>query len=281
MAKRRLTTAALILIFLLGLALLLYPSLSNWYNTRYASRVISTYQDNVSELDEQSYAQILLSAKEYNDANQSFGEFTLSPEQEADYLAQLDISGTGIMGYLEIPKLNVSLPIYHGSSEGVLQVAIGHLEWSDLPVGGSDTHCVLTGHRGLPNARLFTDLPDMELGDVFYIQVLDEVLTYEVDQILTVLPNEVEEIMPEEGQDYCTLLTCTPYGINTHRLLVRGHRVANEEAARTITVTADAVRVESLVIAPFIALPILLVLLLIVLFDGRRRKKNNSMRESQ
>ncbi len=273
MAKRRLTTAALILIFLLGLALLLYPSLSNWYNTRYASRVISTYQDNVSALDEQSYAQILRSAKEYNDAYQSFGDFTLSPEQEADYLAQLDISGTGIMGYLEIPKLNVSLPIYHGSSEGVLQVAIGHLEWSDLPVGGSGTHCVLTGHRGLPNARLFTDLPDLDLGDVFYIQVLDEVLTYEVDQILTVLPNEVEEIMPEEGQDYCTLLTCTPYGINTHRLLVRGHRVANEEEARTITVTADAVRVESLVIAPFIALPILLVLLLIVLFDGRRRKK--------
>lgn len=273
MAKRRLTTAALILIFLLGLALLLYPSLSNWYNTRYASRVISTYQDNVSALDEQSYAQILRSAKEYNDAYQSFGDFTLSPEQEVDYLAQLDISGTGIMGYLEIPKLNVSLPIYHGSSEGVLQVAIGHLEWSDLPVGGSGTHCVLTGHRGLPNARLFTDLPDLDLGDVFYIQVLDEVLTYEVDQILTVLPNEVEEIMPEEGQDYCTLLTCTPYGINTHRLLVRGHRVANEEAARTITVTADAVRVESLVIAPFIALPILLVLLLIVLFDGRRRKK--------
>ncbi len=281
MAKRRLTTAALLLIFLLGLALLLYPSLSNWYNTRYASRVIGAYQDNVSALDEGRYAQLLLSARAYNDAHMEVREFTLSPERQADYNAQLDVSGTGIMGYLEIPKLNVSLPIFHGSSEGVLQVAIGHLEWSDLPVGGSGTHCVLTGHRGLPNARLFTDLPDMEMGDVFYIQVLDEVLTYEVDQILTVLPNEVDEIMPQEGQDYCTLLTCTPYGINTHRLLVRGHRVANAADARTITVTADAVRVESLVIAPFIALPILLFLLMLVLLDGRRRKKNNSMRESQ
>ncbi len=279
MAKRKLTTVSLILIFILGLALLLYPSVSNWYNIRHASHVIGSYQDDVAQLDDERYAQIMLSARQYNEKKEGFGLFTLSPKEKEEYEAQLDISGTGIMGYLEIPKINVSLPIYHGSSEGVLQVAIGHLEWSHLPVGGLGTHCVLTGHRGLPNAKLLSDLPKIDKGDVFYLRVLNEIMTYEVDQIVTVLPNEVDELRPVEGQDYCTLLTCTPYGINTHRLLVRGHRIANANDARALTVAADAVRVESLVIAPFIALPILLFLLMHLLFGGRRRKKNDNMRQ--
>jgi sortase A len=177
------------------------------------------------------------------------------------------------MGYIEIPSLRVSLPVYHGVEDSVLQIAVGHIEGSSLPVGGPSTHCVVSGHRGLPSARLFTDLDKMMVGDVFMIHVLDETLTYEVDQIRIVEPHELDELLIQEGKDLCTLVTCTPYGINSHRLLVRGHRVENLKEAVTVRVTADAVVVERLIVAPFVLAPILLVMLVGLFVGGGKKKR--------
>ena len=204
------------------------------------------------------------------------GFIVLDKEKRADYISQLDPGGTGIMGYIEIPKIKCSLPIYHSTDASVLQIAIGHIEGSSLPVGGTSSHCVLSRHRGLPSAKLFTNLDQMETGDIFMLEVLDEVLTYEVDQILIVLPNELDALQIEEGQDYCTLVTCTPYGVNSHRLLVRGHRVENQEAAKTIRVTADAIQIEPLVVAPLVAVPMLLLLLVWLLISSGRKKRRKT-----
>lgn len=176
------------------------------------------------------------------------------------------------MSYIEIPKIKCSLPIYHGTDEGVLQIAIGHIEGSSLPVGGVNTHCVLSGHRGLPSAKLFSNLDKLEEGDIFMIRTLDQTLTYEVDQIRIVLPDEVDDLKIEEGKDLCTLVTCTPYGINTHRLLVRGHRVANREEAEAVRVTADAMQVDNRIVATCIAVPVLLILLAGIFVSGRRKR---------
>ena len=203
--------------------------------------------------------------------------FGYPPLQES-YESLLDVSGNGIIGYIEIPTIKCSLPIYHGTDEAILQIAVGHIEGTSLPVGGSGTHCVLSGHRGLPSARLFTDLDKMVVGDTFMMRVLDETLTYEVDQIRIVLPNEMDDLEIEEGKDYCTLVTCTPYGINSHRLLVRGHRIENQVEAQDIRVTSDAIQIEPLIVAPIVALPMLLALLIILLVSGTKKpvggKKN-------
>ena len=195
----------------------------------------------------------------------------LTNEQVAEYNELLNVGGNGIMGYIEIPSLKVVLPIYHGTDEGVLQVAIGHLQWSSLPIGGKSTHCVISGHRGLPSARLFTDLDQMAEGDIFLLRVLDEVLTYEVDQIRIVEPYQIQELLISEGEDLCTLVTCTPYGINSHRLLVRGHRIENLEAERTVRITADAIQIEPMLVAPAIAAPMLLILFILLLIPKKRR----------
>jgi sortase A len=191
--------------------------------------------------------------------------YTLNDEQKAEYDQILDIGGLGIMGYIEVPAIGVTLPIYHGTDEAVLQIAVGHLEWTSLPVGGESSHCVVSGHRGLPSAKLFTDLDKLVVGDIFVFRVLDEILTYEVDQILIVKPNETEALLIQEGQDLCTLITCTPYGVNSHRLLVRGHRVENQEEVKAIRVTADAMQIEPVIVAPIVAIPMLLVLLIFLL----------------
>ena len=198
--------------------------------------------------------------------------FALSEEDKGAYDTLLDISGTGVMGYIEIPTINISLPVYHGTEDAVLQIAVGHLEWSSLPVGGEDTHCVLSGHRGLPSAKLFTNLDKLVVGDKFVMRVLDEVLTYEVDQILIVEPTDVSTLIIEAGKDLCTLVTCTPYGFNSQRLLVRGHRIENQEEAQAIRVTSDAIQIEPLIVAPAVALPMLLVLLMILLVSGGKKK---------
>ena len=176
------------------------------------------------------------------------------------------------MSYIEIPNIKCSLPIYHGTDEAVLQIAVGHIEGSSLPVGGVNTHCVLSGHRGLPSAKLFSDLDKLEEGDLFMIRTLDQTLTYEVDQIRIVLPEEIDDLKIVEGEDLCTLVTCTPYGINTHRLLVRGHRVANQEDAENIRVTAEAMQVDTRIVAAFVAVPILLVLLIWLLVSTRKKR---------
>ena len=200
----------------------------------------------------------------------------MSEENHKDYESQLNIDGNGIMGYIEIDKIGVSLPIYHGTSDAVLQVAIGHLDWTSLPIGGEGSHCVLSGHRGLPSAKLFTNLDKLEVGDTFVMRVLDEMYTYEVDRILIVLPQDTDALRIVKGMDYCTLVTCTPYGINTHRLLVRGHRTENAATVRDIKVTSDATRIDPLIIAPMIAVPILILLFIFVVGTDRRRSKRRA-----
>lgn len=262
----------LYLILIIGLSLLLYPTFADWWNSFHSSRAIANYSEQVANLDEDKYDELWNAAREYNQSLlDRTNSFVLTNEQETEYNQLLNVSGNGIMGYIEIPSLKVVLPIYHGTDEGVLQVAIGHLQWSSLPIGGKSSHCVISGHRGLPSARLFTDLDQMVEGDLFLLRVLDEVLTYEVDQIRIVEPYQIQELLISEGEDLCTLVTCTPYGINSHRLLVRGHRIENLEAERTVRITADAIQIEPMLVAPVIAAPMLLVLLIMLIIPKKRR----------
>ena len=268
-----LITVFLVLILLAGLSLLLYPTFSDWWNSYHQTKAIASYAADVANLSNEDYEKIWKAATEYNASlSERNSDYTLTEEQKSQYEQLLNVSGDGIMGYIEIPSINCSLPIYHGTQESVLQIAVGHIEWSSLPVGGASSHCVVSGHRGLPSAKLFTNLDELSKGDTFMLRVLDEVLTYEVDQILIVEPQETGALQIEEGKDYCTLVTCTPYGINTHRLLVRGHRIDNMEEAKTIRVTADAVQIEPLLVAPIVAIPMLLILLVLLLLPRRRRK---------
>lgn len=274
--KKHLSTILLVLALLVGAALLLYPSASDYWNSLHQSRAIATYAEEVANLTTADYEKLWLAAVEYNKRMGAAGNpFVLSEEQRADYFSQLDLSGNGIMGYIEIPKIECSLPIYHGTSEAVLQIAVGHLEGSTLPVGGAGTHCVLSGHRGLPSAKLFTHLDQLSEGDVFLLRVLNETLTYEVDQIHIVLPQEVDDLAVVPGRDFCTLVTCTPYGINSHRLLVRGKRIENSEAATAIRITSDAIRIDPILVAPVAAVPMLLILTVYLIANpgGKKKKK--------
>ena len=218
--------SVLALLLFAGVSLLPYPTFSNWWNASRQSQAISDYAGKVDEMDAEEYARLWREAWEYNRAlAEQSTRYALTEEQKERYEKLLNVSGDGIMAYIEIPKIGCRLPIYHGTKESALQIAAGHLEWSSLPVGGESAHCVISGHRGLPRAKLFTDLDKMEEGDQFFITVLNKRLTYEVDQIQVVEPEEVEDLAIEKGKDYVTLVTCTPYAINTHRLLVRGHRI--------------------------------------------------------
>ena len=275
--KNNCSTILLILMLLIGLSLMLYPSLADWWNSFHSSRSIASYVEQVANIDDAQYEELWNAAWDYN---QSLlhrpNDFLLSDEQQEIYKSLLDFGGNGIMGYIEIPMIDVMLPIYHGTKESVLQIAVGHLDWTSLPVGGAGSHCVVSGHRGLPSARLFTDLDKLKVGDVFMLHVLNEILTYEIDQILIVEPQDTDPLLIEPGKDLCTMITCTPYGINSHRMLVRGHRIESQEEAKVIRITADAVRIEPLMVAPFVAVPILLVLLIILLLP---KQKKGSLQE--
>ena len=272
--KNRIVVILLIVVLLAGLSLLLYPFVSDYWNSLHQSRAIATYMEAVTELDEAAYEEWWDGAKTYNASLPGTqNRFLPDKEEQRNYEKLLDISGTGILGYVEIPNIDVLLPIYHGTDEEVLQVAIGHIEGSSLPVGGESTHCVISGHRGLPSSRLFTDLDQLTEGDIFILRVLDETLTYEVDQIHIVEPDDTSLLGIEEGQELCTLITCTPYGVNSHRLLVRGHRVENQEASSTLRITADAMLLDLRLAVPLIAAPILLALILLLLFRSRKGKK--------
>ena len=268
------TTFILILVFLVGLSLLLYPSFSDWWNSMHQSRAVASYVEQVANIDADQYEQLWNQAWEYNASLVGrTNNFILSDEQKAEYNQLLDVGGLGIMGYIEIPIIGVTLPIYHGTAESVLQVATGHLEWTSLPVGGESSHCSISGHRGLPSAKLFTDLDRLVVGDLFMFRVLDEVLTYEVDQILIVEPHETDDLLIEPGKDLCTLITCTPYGINSHRLLVRGHRVENQVESHAIRITRDAIQIEPTIVAPIVAMPILLVLLIVLMLPKKQKRR--------
>ncbi len=264
--SNRVMTLLLVLALLAGLFLLLYPTVSDYWNSLHQTRTITGYAENVAQLDRTEYEEMWAAAQRYNRTlPKRENAFALTEEQKREYESLLNASGNGVMGIVEIPKIGCALPIYHGTDDAVLQIAVGHLEWSSLPVGGEGTHCVLSGHRGLPSARLFTNLDQLAVGDRFLLRVLDETLTYEVDQILIVEPQEVAALGITEGGDSCTLVTCTPYGINTHRLLVRGHRVENDAQAKAVRVTADALQIEPLLVAPIAAIPLLVILLAVLL----------------
>lgn len=279
--KKSASSILLILIFLIGLSLLLYPTVSNYWNSMHQTHAITSYTQEVSTMSAEKYNAILDRARAFNDnVSNRQSLYALSDEERTEYEACLNLDSTGIMGYIEIPSIEVSLPIYHGTSDTVLNSAVGHLDWTSLPVGGKGTHCALSGHRGLPSAKLFTNLDKLAEGDIFIIRVLNEILTYEVDQIRIVNPDETEELQIVDGKDYCTLVTCTPYGINTHRMLVRGHRIENLVDSQTVKITSDAVQVEPILIAPIIASPILLVLLIILLLPNKKEKYRGGIHEN-
>lgn len=263
----------LILLFFVGLSVLLYPTVSDYINQKHQSAAIAAYEEVVADNSEEENEALLAAAEAYNEKlAQNPGVF-YDPDQIQGYDDLLDVSGMGIMGYITVDKLSIKLPIYHGTDASVLEIGCGHLKGSSLPVGGKSTHCVLSAHRGLPSAKLFTDLDGLEEGDTFTVTVLNRVLTYEVDKISIVLPQETEALQIEDGKDYCTLMTCTPYGINSHRLLVRGHRVPTVAGAGT-AVTSEAFRVEPLFVASAIAIPLLVVLLLWLLLHKKKQKGN-------
>ncbi len=270
--KNKIITIVLILIFIGGLSLLLYPTISDYWNSFHQSKAISTYTEQIATMDEDKYKNIIEEAEKYNDRLRAKpNQFAFTEEEEKEYENILDVSGVGVMGYIEIAKINCSLPIYHGTSDAVLQIAIGHLPWTSLPIGGIGNHVVVSGHRGLPSAKLFTDLDKMEIGDTFIIRVLDDIMTYEVESIVIVEPYEIDSLVIDKERDLCTLVTCTPYGVNSHRMLVTGHRVENAPEARNIRVTSDAVQIDPMVVAPLVSIPLLLLLLIWVLIYYRKK----------
>ena len=284
--SHRVSNTILVLILLAGVAIAGYPAFSDYWNSMHQTRAIQGYAERIAELDNEEYIAIWESALDYNrrlaeDPN----PWAMSDEDIDDYERQLNVDGTGNMGFISIPRIDVNLPVYHGTSDAVLQTSIGHIDGTSLPAGSIHpdpehydkvafaSHSVLSGHRGLPSAKLFSDLDLLEVGDVFYLTVLDQTLTYQVDKITVILPEDSSELTIFPGKDYCTLMTCTPYGINTHRLLVRGVRVENDKELIDVRVTADALKIEPLYVVPFIAGPVLLLMILwVVLFTGKKKK---------
>ena len=272
-----LSTVILVVILLAGVCILLYPSVSDWWNSMHATRAIAGYVTAVEDLSGEEKERMLEAARRYNAALADGVDYDLTEEEYAEYLSLLDIGGTGIMGYVQISAIGVNLPVYHSVDEAVLQIAVGHIPGSSLPVGGERSHSVLSGHRGLPSAKLFSDLDQMQEGDVFTLNVMDQTITYMVDQIRIVLPEETDDLAIQAGKDYCTLVTCTPYGINTHRMLVRGRRIEN--IAGEVVVVAEAVRTPTYVVIPAVGIPLLFLSLAGMLLYYRIKGPGKSGRE--
>lgn len=271
--RKHISTIIMAIIFLTGLSLLLYPTVSNFWNSKHQTQVVAEYSDRIEKMGTREKKQALEQAEKYNQTLVSDAKrFTPSEEQEALYKSLLNADGTGMMGYITVPEIKCKLAIYHTVDDSVLQVGIGHLEGSSLPVGGKGTHCVLSGHRGLTSAKLFTDLDKLQKGDIFLLHIYDQVFTYEIDQIRIVEPGDYGPLEIEEDKDLCTLLTCTPYGINTQRLLVRGKRIANR-AGDDSRITSDAVKVNTVVVAIIISIPLLIISFIVVDMASRPSRK--------
>lgn len=266
------STIILTIILLVGLAVMLYPSFSNWWNSRVQSRAVAGYDEIVANMDDDETERLIKQAHDYNEKLSRVYAPLVNADEVAGYDDILNISGTGIMGYITIPFIRVELPIYHGTSEEVLNIAAGHLKGTSFPVGGANTHAVISAHRGLPSAKLFTDLDRLVVGDTFTINVLGEVYTYEIEEILTVLPEQVEALDIVPNSDYVTLMTCTPYGVNTHRLLLRSHRIETK-VQYNVKIMADAVQVDPMLAVPVIALPFLIMLIVFWVMTGRKKAR--------
>ena len=273
--RKHISTIILCITFITGLSLLLYPTVSNYWNAQHQTQAVVDYTERIEKMDDSEKLAEIDRAVSYNSVLVDNGRrFSPNKEEKEIYNSILSVDDNGMMGYITIPELRLKLAIYHGVDESVLQVGIGHIEGSSLPVGGEGTHCVLSGHRGLPSAKLFTDIDKLVIGDVFMLHVYDEMLTYEVDQILIVEPEDYSALAIEEGKDYCTLVTCTPYGINTHRLLIRGHRVENRVIDGT-RVTSDAIKVNKYLVIAGLSLLLLFVYYLFVLIVRLYKKKRH------
>ena len=268
--KKNKTTLIMVLFFFIGLAILLYPSISNFYNQKVQSKAIVDYESILNNIEKEDYTNYFNEADEYNKKLLSMKNPLLTYKNIKNYNKILNVNDYGMIGYLTIDKIKVELPIYHGTSADVLNKAVGHLEGTSLPVGGKGTHSVLSAHRGLPSFKLFTDLDKLEIGDTFVINILDRTITYQVDKITIVKPNQVNDLKIDKDGDYVTLLTCTPYGINTHRLLVRGKRIENE--TKKVFITTEGFRISTLIVMPLVALPIIFSLLLIILIKPINKK---------
>lgn len=268
------STIVLVAIFFIGLCILLYPTISDFWNEKRQSQAIMDYDSLLADLKPEDYTEHFKKAEDYNRklrliSSPFIGYSTLDKE----YYSTLDVNGDGMLGYITIEKIKVQLPIYHGTSDKVLNSAVGHVEGSSLPIGGKSTHSVLSAHRGLPSAKLFTNLDKMEIGDVFTITILNRTITYQVDQVLIVLPDKIEEMQVKNGEDYCTLLTCTPYGINTHRMLVRGTRIENIEEEKKVNVITEAYQIDPFIVTPAVAAPMLGALLIFLMVKSSKDKK--------
>lgn len=284
--SHRVSNLILVLILLVGAGIAGYPAFSEYWNSMHQSRAIQGYAERVAEMSNEEYERVLQAALEYNrQLSNDPNQWEMSEDDVREYESQLNVDGSGNMGFISIPKINVDLPVYHGTSDAVLQTSIGHIDGTSLPVGTVHpdpdnydqvefgSHSVLSGHRGLPSAKLFSELDAMEIGDVFYLTILDQTLTYRVDDISVIVPEDSSSLVIHPGKDYCTLMTCTPYGINTHRLLVRGIRVENDKELVDVRVTADALKIEPIYVVPFIAGPVLILMILwVLLFAGRKKK---------
>ena len=278
--KKHIIEIFLFVILFAGLSLILYPSVSNWWSSLHQSQAIASYVESVDSMSPEEIQAIFDAAYAYNERLAEKGNnIILSKEEEEEYQSLLNVSGTGIMGYIQIPSIDVYAPIYHGTEETVLQIAIGHLSGSSLPVGGASTHTLLSGHRGLPSARLFTDLDQLEEGDIFTITVLNRTITYQVDQIRIVLPEETGELPVIEGEDYCTLITCTPYGVNSHRMLVRGRRTDNIAGGEDLVLVKEAVKLPTTMVMLAVGIPLLFALLAILLIYYRFKKPKKKAEE--
>lgn len=271
------STILLLAVFLIGLCVMLYPTVSDFWNEKRQSQAIMNYDDLLVDLTPEDFSEYFEKAEEYNRKLKLISyPFLGYPELDDEYYSALDVNDDGMMGYITIDKIKVQLPIYHGTSDKVLNCAVGHLEGSTLPIGGESTHCVLSAHRGLPSAKLFTNLDELAVGDVFTITILDKMFTYQVDQVKVVLPDETDELNVVNGEDYCTLVTCSPYGINTHRMLVRGTRIENIEEAKKINITTEAYLIDPLIVTPVVAIPIFLGLLVFLVVKSSKKKRKNS-----
>ncbi len=270
-------TIIMVLFFFMGLLVLLYPSISDFINQKVQSQVIVDYESLLKDFKKEDYDKFFNEADKYNQKLRDLEDPYLSYKKLKNYNSILNVDGHGMIGYITIDKIKVELPIYHGTSEKVLNVAVGHLEGSSIPVGGIGTHAVLSAHRGLPSTKLFTDLDKLEIGDTFTITSLDRLLTYEVDQIEIVEPHDISNLEIDPTKDYLTLITCTPYGINSHRLLVRGHRIENTE--KKAYITTEAFKVSNLTTTPLVAIPIVLTILIIIIVQPVNTMSKKTLKE--
>lgn len=275
--KKRKTTIIMIIFFFIGLLTLFYPTLSNYYNEKKQSRMISNYENILNSTNTINFDELKEKAINYNKELNKLKEPLFNYGNLNNYYDLLNINKDGMMGYLTIDKIKLELPIYHGTSNEVLNSSVGHLEGTSLPIGGPSTHSVLSAHRGLPSAKLFTNLDKLEIGDTFKIAILDEVLNYQIDKIMIVKPNNRNNIKIEENKDYVTLLTCTPYGINTHRLLVRGTRIENTK--KTTYITTEGFKINNLIVVPILTIPIIILLLIITIIKPIKKVNINKYEE--